>query len=391
MTHSRSSSHTDTNDEIKKNPSLGESSSLPNSTDSDSEESENINNKKIETTAAPAPTPSATPATSPLSGSPIINHPLAQHADSFSASDSEEPAEPTAGKSTPPKIREDKTPFDIINDHFAQGELPPNAEYRNRLEHAKDFADILLSIKINADNPATAVAAVKKKVNDLQEAHLEHISSINTYFYNQIAVLNKLNEDTIITQYNAFMAKTQMQKEDLHCFIQNHVTHHDNLFSKLHVYLLTKNTFEKNADKQQRKFNDFIKLLAVERPDPEGSSFKSSNDQSDDEFAANGVICREARDYQNDIKAITKPYNGSLLTRFTGYSGEFKDLMQAIRNAKVEDLINQHQVYLANLGSQKEVSAFAKIVNDTLNPSNPAHEDKKQSTRRSSTSLSTSS
>jgi hypothetical protein len=252
------------------------------------------------------------------------------------------------------------------------------------IHEALFFADVLMLVEQNQENPQKAINAVLTAVKKAQDDHLEHISSPHTYFYNQIACLNDLKPETIIQEYQAYIdpIKANSPTNELECVIKNRLMQNaGNVFAALHLYLQTDQltpVLKNDKEKEQRKtekFNEFVSILALEtRP-------KAPKADSNDDFAPNGVIDPNNH-YGQDILNRTERYAKIALIRLFDprggrHNGRFQKLMKALHDkteAKegTDITAKAHLGYLEALEEQSAVSEFANKVKNSVEEIKPA-------------------
>lgn len=281
----------------------------------------------------------------------------------------EEEAEETADDSAIPQ-----SPFDAVDETLIKHEFK-GLDFADKpfIHQPFFFADVLLLVKNNLNNPKVAIDEIIKKVQKAQSSHLENISSPWNYFYNIIGELKNLKAETLVEQYNNYLEKTARVENLLHAIIQHSVAHNDNHFSKLHLYLLAESLSGKKDSKQKRKFYDFVELLTIELPEENptvvttaDSSAPNADDNHEVTIAELERQSAPVTEFSRKISDLTKPYNTGFLGRFTGYSGEFKNLMQALHFAKPQTMLEERKAYETILQAEANISDFAKSIQTTV-------------------------
>lgn len=250
------------------------------------------------------------------------------------------------------------SPFQILDNSLSDVPFQGTSHYEPRLNQAIFFDNVLKTIEENRAQPETAVELIEKMVGHARDDHPE-ISDMLVSFYRQITCLYRLTAETILADYDDYIASIQANPptSDWQTFLKMRLLQdQQNIFAKLHLYLQQNEKDSKN----ERKFNDFISVLCTKLPE-------LSPQNADDEFAATPLTGKEA-EYKNEINAITKKYTEKTLLLFNKYTGTLKKLMVALHEAKAPDAIREHRVYL-DLLNQAPVkkSPFVGKIKEEMN------------------------
>lgn len=287
--------------------------------------------------------------------------PTQTHAAPEAAAQPKTPAETKTHPKTYSTVVPETTlsPFQKLDQSLATLELKDKDTDGPNIDKAIFFKNVLKLVEINRESPEKAVKAIEKMVDKAQDDH-PHISAMMTSFYKNISCLNELTPDTIIRDYHGYVNNISLSQStsDFHAYLKNYFLAEDNnTFAKLHLYLQEN---EPTKDKKyQRKFDDFIRLLAVELPKPSEPSESPVQELMKGKYDENAKY--EAAIY-NVTQAITKEYKPGFFSR----SGAFNDLIRELLKKEISVKLSEHRTYLEALKAQVGCSPFAKQVNDAV-------------------------
>ncbi|HEU5281948.1 MAG TPA: hypothetical protein VFU82_08230 [Gammaproteobacteria bacterium] len=293
--------------------------------------------------------------------------PTQTHAAPEAAAQPKTPAETETHPETYSTVVPETTlsPFQKLDQSLATLELKDKDTDGPNIDKAIFFKNVLKLVEINRESPEKAVKAIEKMVDKAQDDH-PHISAMMTSFYKNISCLNELTPDTIIRDYHGYVNNISLSPptSDFHAYLKNCILaeNNNNTFAKLHLYLQEN---EPTKDKKyQRKFDDFIRLLAVELPEPPKPSESPVQELMKSKYDDEDVKYQAA--IYNVTQAITKEYKPGFFSRSLSRSGAFNDLILDLLKKTTSAKLSEHRTYLEVLKAQVDYSPFAKKVNDAI-------------------------
>jgi hypothetical protein len=276
--------------------------------------------------------------------------PTQTHAAPEAAAQPKTPAETETQRETYNTVVSETTlsPFQKLDQSLATLTLTQKGTDGPNIDKAIFFKNVLKLVEINRESPKKAVEAIEKMVDKAQDDRL-YLSDMLRSFYHDITCLKNFTPQNIISAYDDYVDNIQLSPptSDFHAYLKNCILaeNNNNTFAKLHLYLQEN---EPTKDKKYpRKFDDFIRLLAVELPEQQA-------DQEDDKYQAA---------IYNVTQAITKEYNPGFFSR--SRSGKFNDRILELLKKTTSAKLSEHRTYLEVLKAQVD-SPFAKKVNDAI-------------------------
>jgi hypothetical protein len=289
--------------------------------------------------------------------------PTQTHAAPEAAAQPKTPAETETQRETYNTVVSETTlsPFQKLDPFLATLELNDKDTDGPHIDKAIFFKNVLKLVETNKKTPEKAVKAIEKMVDKAKDDH-PRISAMMTSFYKNISCLNELTPDTIIRDYHGYVNNISLSQStsDFHAYLKNYFLAEDNnTFAKLHLYLQEN---EPTKDKKyQRKFDDFIRLLAVELPKPSEPSESPVQELMKSKYDDEDVKYQAA--IYNVTQAITKEYKPGFFSR--SRSGKFNDRILELLKKTTSAKLSEHRTYLEVLKAQVN-SPFAKKVNDAI-------------------------